>query len=152
MEKFEYVAVVNLLEDCSGKEHHYALYPNDKNKLDNSLGNCLVVVDHSTKNKFLLGRVQRVVTAESCRVNVTAQVVGVIDLNEYDSRIEKTEQIKQLKKNMAELEKKLDKVVKAADKVKMYEKLVEEYKENEEIKELVEAYKNMKHYLDTGEL
>ena len=65
--------------------------------------------------------------------NITAEIVAYVDMSAYEERVEK-------RKEVAELKKKMDQVIKQMDESNKYEMYAER---NPELKEMLEAYKKL---------
>lgn len=95
MTGFNRVAIVNLLEDYSKKDYAFALYETEFRVL--SVGD-LVVVNARGKDNRVLGTVKEVMSIEEYGKGVNAQVVAVVNMDAYNTRIEEENKanIKQL--------------------------------------------------------
>lgn len=90
MAKFKQVAIVNLVEDYGKKDYAFALYKEEwelitsKDYMHNPV---YVVVNARNRNNKILGVVKKLKSTEEYGKNVTAQVVGVVNMDAYNARI-----------------------------------------------------------------
>ena len=115
MEGFKYVAIVKLLEDCYEKNYGFALYDEDMKLLENGgyshdegYFKNLVVVNPRSKDKRVLGKVTLIMPIDDYKDKVTAQVVGVVNMDRYIARVEEENRLKELAKKKAAIEKELE--------------------------------------------
>ena len=85
MEGFKNVAIVNLLDDYNKKDYGFALYDEEMALLkteDYGIKlNQLVVVNARGKDNRVLGTIKDIITVEEYGKGVTAQVVGVVNMD-----------------------------------------------------------------------
>lgn len=147
MEGFKNVAIVNLLDDCNKKDYAFALYDEERVLLkmeDYGLKvNQLVVVNAKGKDNRYLGVVKNVMTVEEYGKNVTAQVVGVVNMDAYNARVDKENRLKELAKKKTEIEKVLDAEIKRRKDTEYYEEMAKKYSDNPLISQLVEELKGL---------
>lgn len=147
MEGFKNVAIVNLLDDYNKKDYGFALYDDELNLLkteDYGIKlNQLVVVNTRGKDNRILGTLKDVMTVEEYGKGVTAQVVGVVNMDAYNARIEEENRLKEIAKKKAEIEKALDAEIKKRKDAEYYEKMAKEYSDNPLIVQLVEELKGL---------
>lgn len=141
MTGFERVAIVNLLDDYNKKDYGFALYEEDW-KLLKGDGH-LVVVNARGKNNRILGTVKNIMSVEEYGKNVTAQVVGVVNMDRYDAEIAEENRLAEIAKKKAEIEKALDVEIKKRKDAEYYEKMAKEYSDNPLIVQLVEELKGL---------
>lgn len=141
MTGFERVAIVNLLDDYNKKDYGFALYEEDL-KLLKGDGH-LVVVNARGKNNRILGTVKNIMSVEEYGKNVTAQVVGVVNMDRYDAEIAEENRLAEIAKKKAEIEKALDVEIKKRKDAEYYEKMAKEYSDNPLIVQLVEELKGL---------
>ena len=139
MEGFKNVAIVNLLDDCNKKDYGFALYDEELKLFTRE--NQLVVVNARGENNRILGTVKNIIIAEDYSHNVTAQVVGVVNMDGYIARIEKEKRIKELEKKKLAIEKELEKEINKRKSVEYYEAMAEKYSDNPKLAELVAELK-----------
>lgn len=145
MTGFEQVAIVNLVEDYSKKDYVFALYEDEWNLIvekDPSKHPVYVVVNARGKDNRVLGIVKELMTVEEYGKNVTAQIIGVVNMDGYNARIDEENRLKEIAKQKASIEKEL----KSEDKmnnIALYEKMAKEHPENPRLAELVNALKGL---------
>lgn len=126
MTGFEYVAIVNLVEDYSKKDYGFALYEDEWNltvEKDPSKHPVYVVVNARGKDNRVLGIVKELMTVEEYGKNVTAQVVGVVDMDGYNARIDEENRLKEIAKQKASIEKELKSEIDKMNNIALYEKM-----------------------------
>ena len=141
MTGFERVAIVNLLDDYNKKDYGFALYEKDW-KLLKGEGH-LVVVNARGKHNRILGTVKNIMSVEEYGKNVTAQVVGVVNMDRYYAEIAEENRLAEIAKKKAEIEKALDAEIKKRKDAEYYEKMAKEYSDNPLIVQLVEELKGL---------
>ncbi len=141
MEGYQNVAIVNLLDDYNKKDYGFALYDEDfKNII--SVGEkdpyVMVVVNARAKNNRILGVIKEIMSVESYKgAKPTAEVVGVVNMTNYDAReAEKTRQA-ELAKKRAAIEAELEKEINKRKSVEYYEEMAKKYSDNPRLAELV---------------
>ena len=142
MEGFKNVAIVNLLDDCNKKDYGFALYDEDL-KLLITRENQMVVVNARGKDNRVLGTVKQIMTVEEYGKGVTAQVVGVVNMDAYIARVEEENRLKEIAKKKAEIEKALDAEIKKRKDAEYYEEMAKKYSDNPLIVQLVEELKGL---------
>ena len=146
MTGFEYVAIVNLVEDYSKKYYGFALYEDEWNLIvekDPSKHPVYVVVNARGKDNRVLGIVKELMTVEEYGKNVTAQVVGVVNMDGYNARIDEENRQKEIAKQKASIEKELKSEIEKMNNIALYEKMAKEHPENPRLAELVNALKEL---------
>lgn len=146
MTGFEYVAIVNLVEDYSKKDYGFALYEDEWNLIvekDPSKHPVYVVVNARGKDNRVLGIVKELMTVEEYGKNVTAQVVGVVNMDGYNARIDEENRQKEIAKQKASIEKELKSEIEKMNNIALYEKMAKEHPENPRLAELVNALKEL---------
>lgn len=146
MTGFEQVAIVNLVEDYSKKDYGFALYEDERNLIvekDPSKHPVYVVVNTRGKDNRVLGIVKELMTVEEYGKNVTAQVVGVVNMDGYNARIDKENRLKEIAKQKASIEKELKSEIEKMNNIALYEKMAKEHPENPRLAELVNALKEL---------
>ena len=138
---FKHVAIVNLLEDYNKKDYGFALYEPELRLLES--GHAMVVVNPRGKNNRVLGLVQDIILAEEYSKNVTAQVVGVVNIDGYNARVAEEERLAKLAKKKAAVEKELRAEVEKINNLELYEKMAKEHPENPRLAELVKELKEL---------
>lgn len=147
MEGFKNVAIVNLLDDYNKKDYGFALYDEEMALLKSEdYGiklNQLVVVNARGKDNRILGTLKDVMSAEDYGKGVTAQVVGVVNMDAYNARIEEENRLKEIAKKKAEIEKALDAEIKKRKDAEYYEEMAKKYSDNPLIGQLVAELKGL---------
>lgn len=138
---FKHVAIVNLLEDYKKKDYGFALYDPELSLL--ASGHAMVVVNPRGKNNRVLGLVQDIILAEEYGKTVTAQVVGVVNMDGYNARVVEEKRLDQLAKKKAAIEKELKAEVEKINNLELYEKMAKEHPENPRLAELVKKLKEL---------
>lgn len=153
MEGFKNIAIVNLLEDYNKKDYAFALYDEDFEllcHLDCRDVEALVVVNANGKNNRVLGTVKSVLTVEdyySVEVNrgrkITAEVVGIVNMNGFIAREAEKIRLAELAKKKAAIEKELEAEINKRKSIEYYEAMAKEYADNPKLAELVAELKNL---------
>ena len=144
MEGFKNVAIVNLLDDYNKKDYAFALYDNEVGMIQTmSHHPVMVVVNARGKDNRILGIVKEIMPVEEYGKNVTAQVVGVVNMDSYIARVEEENRLKELAKKKAAIEKALDAEIKKRKDAEYYEKIAKEYSDNPLIAQLVAQLKEL---------
>lgn len=141
MTGFNRVAIVNLLEDYSKKDYAFALYDEEENLIIKSWNgdefSCLVVTNAGGKDKRILGKVKLITSAEEYGKNVTAQVVGVVNMDAFNARIEEENKAKEIAKRKAAIEKELEAEINKIKTAEFYKEMASKYSDNPRLAELV---------------
>ena len=141
MEGFKYVAVVNLLEDYSKKDYAFALYEDDYRMIsfvEAVQSPAMVVVNARSKNNRLLATVKKIIPVEEYNgTKITAEVVGVVDMNRFIRREEEKIRLEELAKKRAAIEAELEKEINKRKSVEYYEEMARKYSDNPRLAELV---------------
>ena len=144
MEGFKNVAIVNLLDDYNKKDYAFALYDNEVGMIQTMAHHpVMVVVNARGKDNRILGIVKEIMPVEEYGKNVTAQVVGVVNMDGYIARVEEENRLKELAKKKAAIEKALDAEIKKRKDAEYYEKIAKEYSDNPLITQLVAQLKEL---------
>lgn len=143
MKGYKYVAIVNLLEDYNKKDYAFALF-DEEYKLIKWNGH-LVVVNTRGKDNRVLGTIKEIMPVECYdgKIAITAQVVGVVNMDGYIARVEEEERIKELEKKKLAIEKELEKEINKRKSVEYYEAMAEKYSDNPKLAELVAELKGL---------
>lgn len=141
MTGFERVAIVNLLDDYNKKDYGFALYDEDLKLITRE--NQMVIVNARGKDNRVLGTVKQVMTVEEYGKGVTAQVVGVVNMDAYIARVEEENRLKEIAKKKAEIEKVLDAEIKKRKDAEYYEEMAKKYSDNPLIGQLVAELKGL---------
>jgi len=134
---YKNIAIVNLLEDYNNKDYGFALY-------DDLKSGDMVVVNAGGKNKRVLGTVKSVMTTEEYGKSVTAEVIGVVNLENFNGR--EAEKVKQeeLKKKKDAVEKELRNKIEKLRDIEFYEKMATEFADKDpDIARLVGELKSL---------
>ena len=141
MEGFKYVAIVNLVEDYNKKDYAFALYEDDYRMIsfvEAVRSPAMVVVNPRVKNSRVLGTVKKIVPIEEYTgTKITAEVVGVVDMNRFIRREEEKERQAELAKKRAAIEAELEKEINKRKSVEYYEEMAKKYSDNPRLAELV---------------
>lgn len=145
MTEFKNVAIVNLLEDRNKTDYAFALYDEDIALIDNMAHYpAMVVVNAKGKDNRVLGIVKEFIPVEDYKgVTVTAQVVGVVNMDGYDVRVNEEERLKELAKKKAAIEKELKAEIDKINNLETYEKMAKDHPENPRLSELVAELKGL---------
>ena len=151
MANFNHVAMVRLF-DYTKKEYAFALYDEDLAKLQelNSNGEDIVLVNAGSKGNRLLGTVTSIYTKEAFydipenkNINITAEVIGIIDMTGYKAREEEKVRQKELAKKKAAIERELEAEINKRKSIEYYEAMAKEYSDNPKLAELVAELKQL---------
>ena len=141
MTGFNRIAIVNLLEDYGKKDYAFALYDTEENLLINSWNGegftSLVVTNAGGKDKRVLGKVKLIMSVEEYGKGVTAQVVGVVNMDAFNARIEEENRLKELAKKKAAIEKELEAEINKIKTAEFYREMASKYSDNPRLAELV---------------
>lgn len=142
MEGFNCVAIVNFVEDnYSKKDYAFALYDEER-KFVNI--NSLVVVNPLGKNRRALATIVDIVSVEDWKGGkITAEVVGVVNMDNYFAREDERIRIKELAEKKAAIEKELEKEINKRKSVEYYEEMATKYSDNPRLAELVVELKKL---------
>lgn len=151
MEGFKNIAIVNLLEDSYKKDYAFALYDEDWEVL-NSIKNhpSMVVVNARGKDNRILGIVKETMTVEDYYysdknkgIKITAEVVGVVNMDGYNAREEEKVRLAELEKKKAAIEEELKAEINKRKSVEYYEEMAKKYSDNPKLAELVAELKSL---------
>jgi hypothetical protein len=145
MTGFNKVAIVNLVEDYSKKDYGFALYDEDINEIVKYDINhpLYVVVNARGKDNRVLGILKEIKAVKEYGKSVTAQVVGVVNMNGYNVRVDEENRLKEIAKQKASIEKELKSEIDKMNNIALYEKMAKEHPENPRLAELVNALKEL---------
>lgn len=145
MTGFSKVAIVNLVDDCNKKDYGFALYDEDMNEIVkyDTKHPLYVIVNARGKDNRVLGILKEVRSVEAYGKCVTAQVVGVVNMNAYNARIDEENRQKEIAKQKASIEKELKSEIEKMNNIALYEKMAKEHPENPRLSELVNALKEL---------
>ena len=142
MKGYKNVAIVNLLEDGYKRDYAFALYDTE-DALIKGVGQ-LVVVNTRGKDNRVLATIKEIMPVEMYNgVTITAQVVGVVNMDGYIARVKEAERIKELEKKKLAIEKELEKEINKRKSVEYYEEMAKKYSDNPKLAELVEELKEL---------
>lgn len=141
MEGYKYVAFVNLVDDYNKKDYAFALYEDDYRMISfvgATSSSAMVVVNARGKNNRVLATVKKIIPAEEYNgTKITAEVVGVVDMNRFIRReAEKARQV-EIAKQRAAVEAELEKEINKIKSVEYYEEMARKHPDNPRIAELV---------------
>ena len=145
MTGFNKVAIVNLVDDYNKKDYGFALYDKDMNEIVkyDTKHPLYVIVNARGKDNRVLGILKEVRSVEAYGKCVTAQVVGVVNMNAYNARIDEENRQKEIAKQKASIEKELKSEIEKMNNIALYEKMAKEHPENPRLTELVNALKEL---------
>ena len=144
MEGFKNVAIVNLLDDYNKKDYGFALYDNELGMIQTMAHYpAMVVVNARGKDNRILGTVKEIMPVEEYGKGVTAQVVGVVNMDGYIARVEEENRLKELAKKKAAIEKELEAEINKRKSVEYYEEMAKKYSDNPKLAELVAELKGL---------
>lgn len=144
MEGFKHVAIVNLMEDWNKKDYGFALYEDELLLVTKMRSNpAMVVVNARGKDNRVLGTVKEIMTVEEYGKNVTAQVVGVVNMDGYIARVEEENRLKEIAKKKAAIEKELEAEINKRKSIEYYEEMAKKYSDNPKLAELVAELKGL---------
>lgn len=133
MEKYNYIAIVNLVEDYGKKDYGFAIYDSEWKKCYDG---CYVLVN--PQNKITLGVIKEIKTVEEYGKNVAKEVVGVCDMSNYYDRVEARQRELDRQKKEAQLRKELDERISKLKDMEYYNRMAKELAEKDpEIANLV---------------
>lgn len=148
MEGFKYVAIINLIEDCNKKNYAFALYEEELKLI--AYPGAMVVVNANRKDSRILGIVKDVMTVEDYyrpdknnKIKITAEVVGVVNMDGYNAREEEKVRLVELEKKKIAIEKELEAEINKRKSVEYYEEMAKKYSDNPKLAELVEELKGL---------
>lgn len=141
MEGYKNVAIVNLLDDYNKKDYGFALYDEDFDlirEMGNNGCHAMAVVNARGKNNRILGIVKEVMPVENYKgVKPTAEVVGVVNMNNYIAREAEKVRLEELAKKRAAIEAELEKEINKRKSIEYYEEMAKQYSDNPRLAELV---------------
>lgn len=143
MKGYKNVAIVNFLEDYNKKDYAFALFDEEEKLITRE--NQLVVVNARSKDNRVLAVVKEIMPVEMYneKIAITAQVVGVVNMDGYIARVEEEQRIKELEKKKLAIEKELEKEINKRKSVEYYEAMAEKYSDNPKLAELVAELKGL---------
>ena len=150
LKNYKYVAIVNLLNDYNKKDYGFALFEAEADcifLMDDTMfqkNNCLVVVNPKNSYSRELGYLKEIVPIENYKGNKpTAEVVGVVNLEEYLKRVYEEKRQVEIKKQKEKIEKELEEEINKRKSVEYYEKMASQYSDNPRLAELVAQLKEL---------
>lgn len=147
MENYKYVAIVNLLEDSYKKDYAFALYEEDFASacyIQEQNSPVMVVVNARSKDNRKLATIKNIIAVEDYSgAKITAEVVGVVNMNYYIAREKEKERQKELEKKKAAIEKELEAEINKRKSVQYYEEMARKYSDNPKIAALVAELKGL---------
>lgn len=141
MEGYKYVAFVNLVEDCYKKDYAFALHENDWRLISyirEVQSPAMVVVNARSKNNRVLATVKKIIPIEEyVGTKITAEVVGVVNMNDYVRREADKARKAELAKKRAAIEAEIEKEINKRKSIEYYEEMAKKYSDNPRLAELV---------------
>ena len=151
--KFDYVAIVNLVEDTFKKDYAFGMYEEDVKLTkvytgEESYQKQMVVVNARYKDNRVLGYIKEIVPvdeylAKNKNAKITAEVIGVVNTDGHIARVEEETRLKELAKKKAAIEKELEEEINKRKSVEYYEKMAQQYSDNPRLAELVAELKDL---------
>ena len=149
MMEFNHVAMVKL-DDYNKKEYAFALYDEELEKLMDYPHEATVLVNAGSKGNRILGTVAGILTKEAfyeiprnSGINITAEVIGVVDMSGHFKREAEKTRLKELAKKKAAIEKELEAEINKRKSIEYYEAMAKEYSDNPKLAELVAELKQL---------
>lgn len=150
MKGFKNVAIVNLVDDYHKKDYGFALFDEDMEVLTHleQSSDVMAVVNSRGKNNRVLGVIKKVMPVEAYaeeynNINITAEVVGIVNMDGYIAREEEKVRLEELAKKKAAIERELEAEIKKRKSVEYYEEMAKRYSDNPKIAELVAELKSL---------
>lgn len=151
MKDFEFVAIVNIVEDYNKKDYAFALYNDDMDVIINMKDNTqpvMAVVNAKNKNNRVLGTIKEIHSSEEYFKNnkntkITAEVVGVVNMDRYIARENEKVRLAELAKKKAAIERELEAEINKRKSVEYYEEMAKKYSDNPKLAELVAELKGL---------
>ena len=141
MEGFQNVAIVNLLEDYNKKDYAFALFNEDLNvicEIERENSPAMVVVNARGKNNRQLAIIKNIIPVNVYNgTKITAEVVGVVNMNNYIAREMEKERQVELAKRKAAIEAELENEINKRKSVEYYKEMAKKYSDNPRLAELV---------------
>lgn len=136
-----------MLEDYNKKDYAFALYDSEWALIEEGQhevkANNLVVVNARGKDNRVLGTVKEVMNIDEYGKGVNAQVVAVVNMDAYNTRIEEENKAKEVAKKKAAIEKELEEEISKRKTVEFYEEMANKYSDNPRLAELVAELKGL---------
>lgn len=147
---FKNVAVVNLVDDRYERDYGFALFDEDMEvltHLEQSSG-AMAVVNARGKDNRILGIIKKVMPLEKYieeydNANITAEVVGIVNMDGYIAREEEKVRLAELAKKKAAIERELEAEINKRKSVEYYEEMAKKYSDNPKLAELVAELKGL---------
>ena len=148
MKGFNKIAIVNLLDDYNKKDYGFALYDSELEYMGDWKMSCIgsmVIVNPRVKDNRVLGIIKEIVpTEEYSGKSVTAQVVGVVNMDGYNARVAEEKRREEIKKQKISIEKELKTRLDKLKDAEYYEQMAKTYAEKDpELVKLVEQLKEL---------
>lgn len=135
---FNKIAVVNLVEDYYKRDYYFALYDTEEVKKGS-----MVVVNAGSKESRKVGIVKSIISKNEYNKNVTAQVVGVVNIDGFLVRQAEENKIKEIEKKKKELKKKLKTEIEKENSIEYYDLIAKRFSNNPIISELALELENL---------
>lgn len=147
MEDFKYVAIVNLMEDSHKKDYTFALHENDC-RLVTYVGAvqfpAMVIVNPRNKENRVLGTVKKIIPIEEYNgTKPTAEVVGVVNMNDFVRREAEKVRLAELAKKRVAIEAEIEKEINKRKSIEYYEEMARKYSDNPRLAELVRELRKL---------
>ena len=142
---YKHVAIVKLLENYNKKNYGFALYDSEydliKDKSD--YAQILAVVNPQRKTNRVLGSIEAIISVEEYGTNVSAEVVGIVDICNYITREAERKVKEENKKKRTVIQKEIQAEINKYNTIQYLEYLTQQHLENERLNELVTQYKEL---------
>lgn len=147
MEGYKYVAIVNLMEDSHKKDYAFALHENDC-RLVTYVGAvqfpAMVIVNPRNKDNRVLGTVKKVIPVEEYNgTKITAEVVGVVNMNDFVRREAEKVRKAEAEKKRAAIEAEIEKEISKRKSIEYYEEMARKYSDNPRLATLVSELRSL---------
>lgn len=144
MKNFKNVAIVNLVGDYNKTNYGFALYDEDNNLIKNTSSKYPIYVVANLRGKEVLCVVKKIETVEEYNGrSVTGEVIGVVNMDRYNARVEENNRLKEIKNKKAAIENELKQEINKRKSVEYYEEMAKRYSDNPRLAELVSELKEL---------
>lgn len=148
MKKFDKLAVVTFMNDNYDREYAFAIYDEELELINSS--NTLLVVNPCETDNRVLAKLSYITTLEefyadkkNTNIKITAQVVGVVNMEAFTRREEEERRRIELAKKKALVVKQLEDEINKIKSLEYYEEVAERYADNKVISDLVNLLKDL---------
>ena len=106
-------------------------------------GNILFAIYFCCDIPTKLEKLKEIISVEEYGKGVTAQVIGVVNMDGYIARVEEENRLKELAKKKVAIEKELEAEINKRKSVEYYEEMAKKYSDNPKLAELVAELKGL---------